>query len=239
MAKKQEHLVSGAVLRYPKIFFLIVPLLLLLSVGVLFYSARQNMIELAAGCRPVSFSGNFELGKSIAYLDNDRYQVPAEGLPLTGFVSPRVLGIASGERWIEVDLSDQKLTAWDGDKVFLQTPVSTGLRWWPTPTGEFRIWIKLRYTRMEGGSGRYYYNLPNVPYTMFFEGNSIPGWRGYGLHGTYWHNDFGTPRSHGCVNLPTPVAERLFYWTSPPVPEGKSVVKATATNPGTRIVIHN
>ena len=149
------------------------------------------------------------------------------------------MGIASpNERWIEVDLSEQKLRAWDGNALFLETPISSGLPWTPTPKGEFRIWIKLRFTKMEGGEGQYYYNLPNVPYVMFFENENVPGWKGYGLHGTYWHNSFGVQRSHGCVNLPTSVAEKLFYWTTPELGNNKWVVYATDKNPGTRIVVH-
>jgi lipoprotein-anchoring transpeptidase ErfK/SrfK len=108
----------------------------------------------------------------------------------------------------------------------------------PTPQGEFRIWIKLRATRMTGGSGKYAYDLPNLPYTMFFENENVPSWRGYGLHGAYWHNQFGTPRSHGCVNLPVESAKQLYYWVSPELPDGKSSVKATEENQGTRVVIH-
>jgi len=91
---------------------------------------------------------------------------------------------------------------------------------------------------MEGGEGRYYYNLPNVPYVMYFQNDKVPGWRGYGLHGAYWHNAFGTPRSHGCVNLPIPAAEKLYYWTTPTLPEGKSSVFSSEENLGTRIIIH-
>lgn len=150
----------------------------------------------------------------------------------------QVLGEATGEKWIEVDLSEQKIKAWQGGNLFLESLVSTGLPWWPTPTGEFRIWTKLRSTKMEGGSGKYYYYLPNVPYTMFFENEKVPGWRGFGLHGTYWHDDFGTPRSHGCVNLPTPIAERLYYWVGPNLGDRSWSVRSSANNPGTRIVIH-
>jgi lipoprotein-anchoring transpeptidase ErfK/SrfK len=152
----------------------------------------------------------------------------------------KILGVADpSERWIEVDLSEQKIRAWDGSVLFLESFVSTGLPWFPTPTGEYRIWLKVRSTRMEGGEGRYYYNLPNVPYVMFFENDQVPGWRGYALHGTYWHNDFGNVHSHGCVNLPTTVAEKLYYWTSPILPEGKGFVYSRPDNPGTRIVIHD
>ena len=151
----------------------------------------------------------------------------------------KVLSLAvRSDRWVEVDLSEQHLWAWDGDKLFLDTPVSTGLPWFPTPTGEFTIWIKLRATRMEGGEGKYYYNLPNVPYVMYFENDEVPGWRGYGLHGTYWHNDFGHVHSHGCVNLPTSVAKELYYFLYPSLPEGKGSVYATADNPGSKVVIH-
>lgn len=139
---------------------------------------------------------------------------------------------AGEEKWIEIDLSDQRLYAHEGDRVVYNFLVSTG-KWAPTPTGQFRIWIKLRYTLMAGGSralGTYYY-LPNVPYTMYF-------YKGYGVHGTYWHNNFGQPMSHGCVNLATPDAEKLFWWADPPISPGQGVAYPTQQNPGTRVVIH-
>jgi len=118
---------------------------------------------------------------------------------------------ATGEKHIFVDLSTQTLTAYQGDTLFLKTLVSTG-KWNKTPTGEFTIWTKFRATKMSGGSGNDYYYLPNVPYTMFFSGSGAPAASGFALHGTYWHNNFGHPMSHGCVNLRTVDAEKLFYW---------------------------
>lgn len=118
----------------------------------------------------------------------------------------------TGEKQIFVDLSTQTLTAYQGETLFLKTLVSTG-KWAPTPTGEFKIWTKFRATKMSGGSGNDYYYLPNVPYTMFFSGSGVAPSRGFALHGTYWHNNFGHPMSHGCVNLRTVDAEKLFYWT--------------------------
>ncbi len=105
------------------------------------------------------------------------------------------------DKYFLVDLSEQRLYAFEGQTLVRQTLVSTGR--WPTPTvlGEYKIWIKLESTRMTGPG----YDLPNVPYTMYF-------YQGYGLHGTYWHNNFGTPMSHGCVNMPTPEAQWAFYW---------------------------
>ncbi|MEJ2441711.1 MAG: L,D-transpeptidase, partial [Patescibacteria group bacterium] len=208
-------------------------ILALFGLAVFITTSKRAVVPV--GCSFDDYSGEFKEGENIAFFDGEEITIP----DLANAPSEqRVLGTASpSERWIEVDLSEQKLRAWDGNALFLETAVSTGLPWWPTPTGEFRVWLKVRFTKMEGGSGRYYYNLPNVPFVMFFENDSIPGWRGYGLHGTYWHNDFGTQRSHGCVNLPTPVAEQLFYWTTPNL-GSKWATFASENDPGTRIVIH-
>ncbi|MEK7188733.1 MAG: L,D-transpeptidase, partial [Patescibacteria group bacterium] len=102
----------------------------------------------------------------------------------------KVLGRTSGPKHISVDLSKQRLYAHEGDKKVLEFPVSTG-KWGRTPPGEYKIWVKLLRTRMSGGSGNDYYNLPNVPYTMFFYSESVPKSRGFALHGAYWHNNFG------------------------------------------------
>ncbi len=108
-----------------------------------------------------------------------------------------------GARWIDVDLTNQMVYAYEGDTIVNSFVVSTGTAYTPTVTGKFKIWIKLKSTDMSGPG----YYLPDVPYTMYF-------YKGYGLHGTYWHSNFGTPMSHGCVNLSIPDAEWLFYWAS-------------------------
>ena len=108
-----------------------------------------------------------------------------------------------GERWIDVNLSQQMVYAYEGNTVVNSFLVSTGTWQYPTVTGQYHIYVKYRYTDMTGPG----YYLPNVPYTMYF-------YEGYGLHGTYWHHNFGTPMSHGCVNLATPDAEWLYNWAS-------------------------
>lgn len=113
------------------------------------------------------------------------------------------------QKWIEVDLSAQRLYAHLGQETVLTAVVSTGTRYYPTVTGRFKIYAKYRATRMTGPG----YNLPNVPWTMYFH-------RGYAIHGTYWHNNFGRPMSHGCVNMKTPEAKWLFDWA----PKGTLVV---------------
>lgn len=218
-------------------YFLLIPLLILAGAVVLGLAINKNKERsLTSTCSTFDYSGLFDSSAKTAVYNGEEIGVPVA----SATTDQEVLGVTSADnRWIEVDLSEQKLKAWDGNSLFLETPVSTGLPWWPTPTGEFRIWVKLRYTKMEGGQGRNYYYLPNVPYVMFFENGSVPGWRGYSLHGTYWHSDFGNRRSHGCVNLPTPIAEKLYYWVTPNLPEGKGSIFADAGNPGTRIVIHD
>jgi lipoprotein-anchoring transpeptidase ErfK/SrfK len=108
-----------------------------------------------------------------------------------------------GARWIDVNLSSQSVYAYEGDTVVNSFVVSTGTWRTPTVTGQYKIWIKLRSGNMSGPG----YFLPSVPYIMYF-------YKGYGLHGTYWHNNFGTPMSHGCVNLRTSDAEWLYNWAS-------------------------
>jgi lipoprotein-anchoring transpeptidase ErfK/SrfK len=107
----------------------------------------------------------------------------------------------NGARWIDVNLSEQRVYAYEGDVIVNSFIVSTGTARTPTVTGKFKIWIKLKSTTMSGPG----YHLTNVPYAMYF-------YKGYGLHGTYWHNNFGTPMSHGCVNLTTADAGWLYNW---------------------------
>jgi len=118
----------------------------------------------------------------------------------TGNVQPPV---GNGVRWIEVNLSEQRTYAWEGNVLVNSFVVSTGT--WATPTvvGTFQIWNKTRIQTMSGPG----YSLPNVPFVMYF-------YKDYGFHGTYWHNNFGTPMSHGCVNLTIPDSEWLYNWAS-------------------------
>ena len=110
---------------------------------------------------------------------------------------------SNGERWIDVNLTQQMVYAYQGNSLANSFLVSTGTWQYPTVTGQYHVYIKLRYTDMTGPG----YYLPNVPFTMYF-------YQSYGLHGTYWHHNFGTPMSHGCVNLSIPDSEWLYNWAS-------------------------
>jgi len=217
-------------------FLVVAPVLVIIAVGLVLVTAQRGMFDRYATRVPSFTEAVYDPDAKTGNYYGEIVSVPALSMEIPK--NPPVLGVSAGERWIEVDLSEQKIRAWEGNALFLESLVSTGMPWWPTPQGEFRVWTKVRATKMEGGSGKYYYNLPNVPYVMFFENDKVPGWRGYGLHGTYWHSDFGRVHSHGCVNLPTTVAEKLYYWSAPNLPSGKSSVMADAGNIGTRIVIH-
>lgn len=123
---------------------------------------------------------------------------------------PAVLGdnVPSSEKHIYVDLASQTLYAYEGNTKIMQTFISSG-RWNKTPVGNFHIWEKLRSTRMAGGEGADAYNLPNVPYVMYF-------YNDFGLHGAYWHDNFGHTMSHGCVNMRQVDAGTLYNWADGP-----------------------
>lgn len=107
----------------------------------------------------------------------------------------------SRDRRIEVRLAKQRLLAWEGNALMYAAPISSGKSVTPTPIGTYAIQDKYRTTRMKGRG----YDIPDVPYAMFFSG-------GYAIHGAYWHNAFGTPVSHGCVNLAPGDARWLYNW---------------------------
>jgi len=139
------------------------------------------------------------------------------------------------ERWIDVDLERQVLTAYAGSEPVLTTLISsgrgTGTAENATPRGEHRIWVKLRASDMdnlEDPEASRYYAIQSVPWVMYFQ-------KGYGLHGAFWHRDFGRVRSHGCVNLSPLDAQRLFHWTSPRLPAGWTAVFPTEYERGTLV----
>ena len=111
--------------------------------------------------------------------------------------------VSADERWIDVDLSQQMVYAYEGSQLVDSFLVSTGTSAHPTVTGRYHIYVKYLFDDMTGPG----YYLPDVPYVMYF-------YSGYSLHGTYWHHNFGTPMSHGCINMYTPDAEWLFNWAS-------------------------
>ena len=160
--------------------------------------------------------------------------VPAEEMtPLSPDVPP------SAKR-IEVDLSAQELIAYEYEKEVFRTKISSGI---PsdaptdngiptrTPSGSFRIFSKLPARHMGNGdlvSSLEAYELPGVPWVSFFVDTGVA------FHGTYWHDNFGRPMSHGCINMRNPDALWLFRWSTPACPPGTFEVRGN----GTRVWVH-
>jgi lipoprotein-anchoring transpeptidase ErfK/SrfK len=133
-----------------------------------------------------------------------------------------------GEKWIEVNVTTQEVTAWEGNVPVMSFISSTGLPNTPTVLGEYNIYWKLEKTLMTGPG----YYLPNVPNTMYF-------YQGYALHGTYWHDNFGQPMSRGCVNMTNADAQWLFEWAGPHyILKGPAWQSPSKANVGTLVVVH-
>jgi LysM repeat protein len=111
-----------------------------------------------------------------------------------------------GPKWVDVNITTQTMVAYEGQTPVYSARISSGTYNHPTVLGTYRVYAKYVSTRMKGGTqGIDYYDIPNVPYTMYF-------YSGYALHGAYWHHNFGNPMSHGCVNLPVDVSKWMFEW---------------------------
>ena len=154
------------------------------------------------------------------------YQVYDKQIELTFYVNAKDMRLVPDEeltplspdipdtlKLIHVDLRTQYVTAFEGEKMVYRSRCSSGAG--PkTPLGNFQTYHKGPSIHMtnEGDAEANIYDLPGVPWCTFFTGN------GEAFHGTYWHNDFGKPRSHGCINLPNSAAKFIYRWTSPNVP---------------------
>lgn len=146
-------------------------------------------------------------------------------------------GAPSGEKWIDVDLSEQRLFAYEGDSVVRVFSISSGATKTPTVTGSFRIYAKIVEQDMSGGSvaaGDYYYQ-EDVPWVQYF-------FEDYSIHGAYWHNMFGQRTGHGCINMRVEEARWLFDWAEPEMdPTGMTSegwLFTSASRTGTRVEVH-
>lgn len=118
---------------------------------------------------------------------------------------PNLVSTPLDGKWIDIDIGSQTITAYQGSTPLKTVLVSTGLAWYPTPIGRYKVYMKIRSQTMSGGYGASAYRLPGVPWVMYFTG-------AYAIHGTYWHHNFGRPMSHGCVNLTIDDAKWFFDW---------------------------
>jgi len=164
-----------------------------------------------------------------------QYFVPGKHirLLLDHELAPLSTGIPNEEKRIEVRLDDQLVLAYERERLVYATRTATGGRLrsgtYTTPTGDYITFHKRPTRHMAAGdlasSG---FDLPGVPWVTYIKENGIS------FHGTYWHNDYGRPRSHGCINLTPQAAKWLYRWTTPVVPMDKPLVYGYV---GTRVDI--
>lgn len=168
---------------------------------------------------------DFHIKKDLYVPSHDMRLVPDEELTL---LSPEV---PDESKHILIDLKTQLVTAFEDQKLVFSQRCSSGAKGTETPRGEFRTYHKGPSVHMsnEGDAVENIYNLPGVPWCTFFTG------AGNALHGAYWHNDYGRPRSHGCVNLPSEAAKFLYRWTNPNVPPEENYIQRPGE--GTRVEI--
>ncbi len=160
------------------------------------------------------------------------YFVPSYSLRIipNDELAPLSSNIPAEEKSIYVDLASQTMVAYEGETPVMTSLVASGWGGTLTPVGEFSTYHKAPSVHMTDGAGdAANYDLPGVPWVSFFTGN------GDAFHGTYWHNDFGDPRSHGCVNTPDNVAKFIFLWTTPHVPPWEDYLHLPGE--GTRVEI--
>ncbi len=145
--------------------------------------------------------------------------------------STRPASVGPNDKWIDVNLYEQTLAAYEGDRMVYATLISSGLPQWPTPPGLYQVWAKVTDWKMSGRDGLPdYYYLEDVPWILYFN-------KGVALHAAYWHDKFGAPHSHGCVNLSPQDAKWLFDWATPN-PGSSAWTLSTADNPGTWVWVH-
>lgn len=157
--------------------------------------------------------------------DGVRRIAPEEFAPL----SPDVPNDA---KRIDVNIRAQTMTAYEGDRAVKTAKVATGRSPYATTRGNHRVWLKIPGQRMTGGSAGdgSFYDLPGISWVTYFTASGIA------FHGTYWHNDYGAPRSHGCVNLLPEDAKWVFRWTQPPVSyDRKGFTRVPRGTPSARI----
>ncbi len=147
--------------------------------------------------------------------ENFFYYVPARHLRILqeADVAPLSPHVPRQAKRLEVDLTRQIVIAYEGSRVVFGAKAATGMGYYNTPEGKFSTFHKRPYRHMaRGNPAAPEFDLPGVPWVCYITENGIS------FHGTYWHNDFGKPRSHGCINLSPTAARWIYRWTTPVVP---------------------
>ncbi len=182
---------------------------------------------------PVYESASDKTGKLTAYRIGAAEWIAAADLRVFQPAPPPPM-LQPRERWIDVDVDNQILVAYEGDLPVYATLVTSGGTTTPTETGVYRMWLKESEADMKGLNGEDPYSVATVPWTQFFSPE-----KGLALHTAYWHDQFGTRRSHGCVNLAPRDARWLYFWSDPQVPPGWTMAAGVVEAPGSIVRIRS
>jgi lipoprotein-anchoring transpeptidase ErfK/SrfK len=194
-------------------------------------AARRQMVALTGKVRE-AFGARLVEATDGTYLRSQDLKIAPAPSTLPWFATGKT-------RWIDLSILSQTLVLYEGNRPVYVTLVSSGRdglgdpkETHSTPTGTFRIYQKHVTTTMDSSVADSEYELRDVPWVMYFQG-------GYALHAAYWHDDFGRPRSHGCVNLAPIDARYVFNWTLPDVPaDWHASYSGDVMGPGTLLHIH-
>ncbi len=196
--------------------------------GTSYKAQGGGQVRMVAARTPLPILEVFsdKANKPLAYRVGPEEWIQAADVRLFNPAAPPAQ-LLPNERWIDVDLESQILVAFEGTTAVYATMVSTGGKETPTLTGTYRMWLKESEADMKGLNGEDPYSVATVPWTQFFSPEND-----LALHTAYWHDQFGTKRSHGCVNLAPRDARWLYFWSDPQVPPGWTMAAGVVEAPG-------
>lgn len=221
------------------------------SLYKLYYATNHWVVGLAEG--PDGLPWYRIKDEMFAAYDSQDYFVPAQHVRLIpdSEMTPISADVNINTKYVEVSIANQRLTAYEGSKVVMDTKISSGLNYqpigetsWNTPTGTFFVQNKMFSKHMgdpqlTDNSLEDVYILPGVPWVSFFQPQD--GWGSYpepkdgvAFHGTYWHDNFGSQMSHGCINMKTDEAKWLFRWLTPRYQTGQM----STIGMGTQVIVY-
>ncbi|PIT95244.1 hypothetical protein COT98_00590 [Candidatus Falkowbacteria bacterium CG10_big_fil_rev_8_21_14_0_10_39_9] len=164
-----------------------------------------------------------------AYVNSLFVSAIAQPAPEKNITIP--IKVKAGDYWVDVNIAKKTLALYQNNQVVMMTYIAPGNRETPTIVGSYNVWLKLKKTRMTGAPpiATHVYDLPNAPWVMYYKGS-------YSIHGTYWHDEFGSQKSSGCTNMTQGDSKYLFYLTNPQIGNLESL-RSTVANPG--VVVNN
>lgn len=217
---------------------------LLIVFGLFAFSKTQSYYLFTTSKERVDFetvTGIYDDSAKTAVYSNKVIAVPGEPVHIAQKVleDTNVLGSKTSDKRIEIDLSRQRLYAVENGVRVFDFSISSGRPGSETPTGSYEIWAKVRYVHLHGGSKALStdYDLPNVPYAMFFSNEDMPKTKGFAITGAYWYEDFDSPESFGNITMSIEDAAQIYSFIDPTTGD-QSVFYTDEDHPGTEVLIY-